>query len=140
MVEQRVESRRFWRNLVIALVVANILVFGFLAFTGQISGAPETIVFIDFWGRFVVYSLWFVGYALYRRYLDPLPKIQNFMIALVVINIPLFLGLSYMDKVQVTSANLAVVDFWGRLTVYSLWFMLYELYRKHLAEPHADER
>lgn len=115
------------------MVVANILVFGYLAFTGRISGAPETIVFVDFWGRFVVYSLWFVAYALYRRYLDRLPQVQTAIIALVVVNIPLFLILSYLDKVHVTPENLAVVDFWGRLTVYSLWFMLYELYRKHLA-------
>lgn len=126
-------ARTVWRRIVITLVVTNILVFGFLAFTGQISGDPKTIVFIDFWGRFVVYSLWFVGYALYRRYLDGMPAIQNFVIAAIAINIPLFLTLSYFDKVHVTEENLAVVDFWGRLTVYSLWFMLYELYRKHLA-------
>ena len=74
-----------------------------------------------------------MGYALYRRYLDGMPAIQNFVIAAIAINIPLFLTLSYFDKVHVTEENLAVVDFWGRLTVYSLWFMLYELYRKHLA-------
>ena len=42
-----------------------------------------------------------------------------------MLNIPLFLGLSYADKIKVTPENLAVIDFWGRLTVYSLWFMLY---------------
>ena len=126
-------SRTILRRIVIALVVADILVFGTLAFAGRISGAPATIVFIDFWGRFVVYSLWFVGYALYRRFLDGLPVIQNIIIGLIAINIPFFLILSYLDKVHVTEQNLAVVDFWGRLTVYSLWFMLYELYRKHLA-------
>ena len=121
------------RRIVIGLVVANILVFGTLAFAGRISGDPKTIVFIDFWGRFVVYSLWFVGYALYRRYLDVLPLAQNIIIGTIAFNIPLFLSLSYFDKVHVTEQNLAVIDFWGRLTVYSLWFMLYELYRKHLA-------
>ena len=121
------------RRIVIGLVVANILVFGTLAFAGRISGDPKTIVFIDFWGRFVVYSLWFVGYALYRRYLDVLPLAQNIIIGTIAFNIPLFLILSYFDKVHVTEQNLAVIDFWGRLTVYSLWFMLYELYRKHLA-------
>ena len=121
------------RRIVIGLVVANILVFGTLAFAGKISGDPKTIVFIDFWGRFVVYSLWFVGYALYRRFLDVLPLAQNIIIGTIAFNIPLFLMLSYFDKVHVTEQNLAVIDFWGRLTVYSLWFMLYELYRKHLA-------
>ena len=133
MAKQIDTSRTHWRRVVIFLVTANIVVFGTLAFAGRISGAPETIVFIDFWGRFVVYSLWFVGYALYRRYLDVYPAIQTGILALICINIPLFLILSYLDKVIVTPENLAVIDFWGRLTVYSLWFMLYELYRKHLA-------
>ncbi len=129
------EIRRTVRNAVIAAVVANIVVFAMLAFTGNISGDPKTIVFIDFWGRFVVYSLWIVGYVLYRRFFDDKPLIQAIIITLVALNIPLFLGLSYADKVRVTPENLAVIDFWGRLTVYSLWFMLYELYRKHLADP-----
>lgn len=127
-------NRALIRNIVVAAVVANILIFAGLAFTGNISGDPKTIVFIDFWGRFVVYSLWFVGYALYRKYLDPYPAIQNLIIAIVVINIPAFLLLSYFETVNVTPKNLAIIDFWGRLTVYSLWFILYELYREYLAE------
>lgn len=133
-------GRTMLRHIVITLVVANIIVFGSLAFAGRISGDPKTIVFIDFWGRFVVYSLWFVGYALYRKYLDGLPLIQNAIIGLTVINIPFFLIMSYLDKVHVTEQNLAVVDFWGRLTVYSLWFMLYELYRKYLAGSKTVDR
>jgi len=121
--------------VVIFAVIANVLVFASLAFTGNISGDPSTIVFIDFWGRFVVYSLWIVAYVIYRRLFDDKPAIQNLIILLVVLNIPLFLGLSYADKIKVTPENLAVIDFWGRLTVYSLWFMLYELYRRHLAAP-----
>jgi hypothetical protein len=134
MTEMAPASRTTLRRLVIGIVVVNILVFGYLAFSSRISGAPETIVFVDFWGRFVVYSLWFVGYALYRRYLDAYPQVQTAIIALVTLNIPLFLILSYFDKVKVTPENLAVVDFWGRLTVYSFWFMLYELYRKYLGK------
>ena len=30
--------------------------------------------------------------------------------------------------------NLVFIDFWGRVTVYSLWFMCYEVYRKYLQE------
>lgn len=127
--------RRTLRRVIVFAVVANIVLFASLAFTGHISGDPSTIVFIDFWGRFVVYSLWIVGYVLYRRLLDDRPAVQTLIILIVVLNIPLFLGLSYADKIQVTPENLAIVDFWGRLTVYSLWFMLYELYRKHLAAP-----
>ena len=54
MTDATSSARTIWRRIVITLVVTNILVFGFLAFTGQISGDPKTIVFIDFWGRFVV--------------------------------------------------------------------------------------
>lgn len=128
-------TRQVLRRVVIIAVIANIVLFASLAFTGHISGDPKTIVFIDFWGRFVVYSLWIVGYVVYRRLFDRKPAIQNLIVLLVALNIPLFLGLSYADKIQVTPENLAVVDFWGRLTVYSLWFMLYELYRKHFAAP-----
>ena len=128
-------TRQMLRRVVIFAVIANVVVFASLAFTGNISGDPSTIVFIDFWGRFVVYSLWIVAYVIYRRLFDDKPVIQNLIILLVVLNIPLFLGLSYADKIEVTPENLAVIDFWGRLTVYSLWFMLYELYRKHLAAP-----
>jgi len=128
-------ARRMLRRAVIFAVIANIVLFASLAFTGNISGDPSTIVFIDFWGRFVVYSLWIVAYVIYRRLFDDKPVVQTLIILLVVLNIPLFLGLSYADKIQVTPENLAVIDFWGRLTVYSLWFMLYELYRKHLAAP-----
>lgn len=113
MTEKTDARRTFWRRAVLTLVNANIIVFAALAFTGRISGAPETIVFIDFWGRFVVYSLWFVGYALYRHFLDDRPMLQNAIIALVSLNIPLFLILSYLDKVKVTPENLAIIDFWG---------------------------
>jgi hypothetical protein len=128
-------TRQTLRRVVIFAVIANVVLFASLAFTGNISGDPSTIVFIDFWGRFVVYSLWIVAYVIYRRLFDDKPVIQNLIILLVVLNIPLFLGLSYAGRIEVTPENLAVIDFWGRLTVYSLWFMLYELYRKHLAAP-----
>ncbi|MEO2092102.1 MAG: hypothetical protein ABGY75_21825 [Gemmataceae bacterium] len=115
------------------LVCGNILLFTALALTNNISGDPSTIVFIDFWGRFTVYSLWFVGYSLYRKYVADTPALRWSVITLLVVNIPAFLLLSFYEVVTVTPATLAIIDFWGRLTVYSLWFMLYELYRTHLA-------
>lgn len=124
------------RRSVDTLVCGNIMLFTALALTNQISGDPSTIVFIDFWGRFTVYSLWFVGYSLYRRYVADAPALRWSVIAVLVVNIPAFLLLSYYEVVTVTPATLAIIDFWGRLTVYSLWFMLYELYRPHLAGSH----
>ncbi|WP_411728257.1 hypothetical protein, partial [Methyloglobulus sp.] len=50
----------------------------------------------------------------------------------LAINIPLFLLLAYYDKISNTPDMIVFVDFWGRITVYSLWFMCYEAYRKHL--------
>ncbi len=47
-------------------------------------------------------------------------------------NIPLFLLLAYFDRISNDPQNLVFVDFWGRLTVYSLWFMVYEAYRKYM--------
>lgn len=125
--------RKQIKFIVTTLVCANIALFVLLALLNKISGDPKTIVFIDFWGRFTVYSLWFVGYVLYRRYVVNKPFIRLLVILSLSINIPLFLILSYFEVVAVTPANLAIIDFWGRMTVYSLWFMLYEVYREHIA-------
>ena len=134
-VPRSTSSKTALRRSVDTLVCGNILLFTALALTNHISGDPSTIVFIDFWGRFTVYSLWFVGYSLYRRYVADTPALRSTVIAVLVVNIPAFLLLSYYEVVTVTPATLAIIDFWGRLTVYSLWFMLYELYRTHLNGP-----
>ncbi len=42
--------------------------------------------------------------------------------------------IAYFDKISNSPDNLVFIDFWGRVTVYSLWFMCYEVYRKYLQE------
>ena len=116
------------------LIVANVAVFLLLAYLGKLPTDPKASVFIDFWGRFGVYSLWFVGFLLYTRFIRQHHVLRFIVLAVVCIDIPLFLGLAYFDKLTVTPANLPFMDFWGRLAVYSFWVLGYEWYRTHLVD------
>ena len=60
--------------------------------------------------------------------------LKNIVITIVCINIPVFLLLGYFDKLSTDPKALPFIDFWGRLTVYSLWFMAYEFYREYMHE------
>ena len=117
----------------VAFIVVNTVVFLTLAVLNRLPGEGRALVFIDFWGRFTVYSLWFIAYALYRRFAWPVPALRVGIAALVVLNIPFFLLMAYLDKISNAPATLALVDFWGRISVYSLWFIGYECYRRLLA-------
>jgi hypothetical protein len=114
------------------LVVANTLLFLVMAYFHLLSTDPKSAVFIDFWGRFTVYSLWFIGFALYVKYLSKRPVLRGLVLVTICINIPLFLLLAYFDKISNTPDMIVFVDFWGRITVYSLWFICYEAYRKYV--------
>jgi hypothetical protein len=118
------------------LVIGNTLIFMVLAFLGMISNNPKTLIFIDFWGRLTVYSFWFISYALYRHYLSDKVILKRMVIFVVCSNIPLFLLMGYFEVVTLDTHTAVFIDFWGRLTVYSLWFMAYELYREYLSEEH----
>jgi len=120
------------------LVAANAIIFLLLAYMQVFSDTPRAIVFIDFWGRLCVYSLWFTGYALYRKYLPEKSILKSIIIFIVCLNIPLFLTLGYLNKLSPDLATLPFVDFWGRLTVYSLWFMAYEFYRNYIGESKTE--
>jgi len=114
------------------LVVGNTLLFLVMAYFHLLSNDPKSAVFIDFWGRFTVYSLWFIGFALYVKYLSKIPVLKWLVLLIIGINIPLFLLLAYFDKISNTPDMIVFVDFWGRITVYSLWFICYEAYRKYV--------
>jgi hypothetical protein len=114
------------------LVVANTVIFLVMAYFHLLSTDPKSAVFVDFWGRFTVYSLWFIGFALYVKYISRTPVLRLLVLLVIAINIPLFLLLAYYDKISNTPDMIVFVDFWGRITVYSLWFMCYEAYRKYL--------
>ena len=114
------------------LVVSNTVLFLVMAYLHLLSTDPKSAVFIDFWGRFTVYSLWFIGFALYLKYIANNPILRCLVLIIIGMNIPFFLLLAYFDKISNTPDIIVFVDFWGRITVYSLWFMCYEAYRKYL--------
>ncbi|MDO9161800.1 MAG: hypothetical protein Q8N35_10265 [Methylococcaceae bacterium] len=114
------------------LVIGNTVLFLVMAYFHLLSTDAKSAVFIDFWGRFTVYSLWFIGFAIYVKYLARQPMLKGAILAVIVINIPLFLLLAYFDKISNTPDMIVFVDFWGRITVYSLWFICYEVYRKYV--------
>ncbi len=59
-------------------------------------------------------------------------KLKLFLSFLVVSNTLLFFVMAYFEKISNTPDMIVFVDFWGRITVYSLWFMCYEAYHKYL--------
>ena len=122
-------------RIILAIIVfGNAIFFLLLAYFEKLSMEPRALVFIDFWGRFAVYSIWFLGYTLYRAYLDNQPFWKKFVIIIVCLNIPFFLLMGYFNMLSPDPKDLPFVDFWGRITVYSLWFMAYEFYREYLAD------
>jgi hypothetical protein len=114
------------------VVVANTLLFLVMAYFHILSTDPKSAVFIDFWGRFTVYSLWFIGFALYVKYISKNSILRIAVLLVIVVNIPFFLLMAYFDKISNTPDMIVFVDFWGRITVYSLWFMCYEAFQKYL--------
>ena len=125
-------KKRNLKNLLAFLVVANTAIFLIMAYFHWLSTDAKSAVFIDFWGRFTVFSLWFIGFALYLKYISPNKPLRNIVLTAISLNIPFFLLMAYFDKISNTPETIVFVDFWGRITVYSLWFMCYEAYRKYL--------
>lgn len=60
--------------------------------------------------------------------------LKTIVVTAVCLNVPLFLGLAWCNKLHMADeARSAIfIDFWGRLTVYSVWFIGYELYKHYL--------
>ena len=127
-----IKNKKIIQQVLGLLVAANAIVFLLLAYFQAFSSTPRAIVFIDFWGRLCVYSLWFTGYALYRKYLPNKSLLKSIIVTIVILNIPVFLTLGYFNKLSPDLDTLPFIDFWGRLTVYSLWFMAYEFYRNFI--------
>ena len=127
-----IKNKKIIQQVLGLLVAANAIVFLLLAYFQAFSSTPRAIVFIDFWGRLCVYSLWFTGYALYRKYLPNKSILKSVIVTIVILNIPVFLTLGYFNKLSPDLDTLPFIDFWGRLTVYSLWFMAYEFYRNFI--------
>lgn len=115
-----------------SLVVANTALFLGMAYLHLLSNSANAAVFIDFWGRFTVYSMWFIGFALYIKYVSTFKPARNLVLLLVSLNIPIFLLMAYFNKISNTPDTIVFVDFWGRITVYSLWVLCYEAYKKYV--------
>jgi hypothetical protein len=129
----KIEYKRTLEHFLAFLVVGNTLLFLLLAYFHLLSTAPKAAVFIDFWGRFTVYSMWFIGFAIYLKYIATSKFLRVIALTVVCINIPLFLVLAYFDKISNTPETIVFVDFWGRITVYSLWVICYEFYKHNIA-------
>lgn len=127
-----IERNKMIKNALAFLVVANTVIFLFMAYFHLLSTDPKSAVFIDFWGRFTVYSLWFIGFSLYLKFISPNKTLRNIVLVTISLNIPFFLLMAYFDQISNTPDMIVFVDFWGRITVYSLWFICYEAYRKYL--------
>ncbi len=131
----KLTQKKMIRYLLSLLVVVNTLLFLIMAYFHLLSTDPKSAVFIDFWGRFTVYSLWFIGFAIYLKYVSTTTYVKWLVLSLISINIPAFLLMAYFDMISNTPDTLVFVDFWGRITVYSLWFICYEAYRKYISIP-----
>jgi hypothetical protein len=121
-------TKKIIQKILGTIVAANAIVFLLMAYFQMFSSTPRAIVLIDFWGRLCIYSLWFTGYMLYKKYVPKKSIWKTIIITIICLNIPLFLILGYMNKLSADLATLPFIDFWGRITVYSLWFMAYEFY------------
>jgi hypothetical protein len=128
------QFKLYLKNFLAFLVVANTAIFLLMAYFHLLSTDVKSAVFIDFWGRFTVYSLWFIGFVLYLKFISHNIIWRSILIFIISLNIPFFLLMAYFDKISNTPDTIIFVDFWGRITVYSLWFLCYEAYRKYLAE------
>ena len=128
----KIEYKKTLEHVLAFLVVGNTLLFLLLAYFHLLSTAPKAAVFIDFWGRFTVYSMWFIGFAIYLKYIATSKLLRVIVLAVVCINIPFFLVLAYFDRISNTPDTIVFVDFWGRITVYSLWVICYEFYKNHI--------
>lgn len=125
-------KKRVITRLLGGLICVNTALFLILALFHLLPNDAKSAIFVDFWGRFTVYSLWFIGFVVYRKYLLDLPKAKKIVIGLVAANIPVFLSLAYFDQISMEPDSAVFVDFWGRLTVYSLWVLCYEGYLAYM--------
>jgi len=128
----QIQQKKIIKQILTSLIVGNTVLFLALAVLHLLSEDPKAAVFIDFWGRFTVYSLWFIGFVVYTRYIRQFVFFRRLTLTLVVANIPFFLLMAYFEKINNTPDMIVLVDFWGRITVYSLWVICYELYKEYV--------
>ena len=59
-------------------------------------------------------------------------NLKSFFGFLVVANTLLFLVMAYLHLLSTDAKSAVFIDFWGRITVYSLWVLCYEAYKKYV--------
>lgn len=128
----KLQQKKILKNFLSFLVISNTLLFLVMAYFHMLSTDPKSAVFVDFWGRFTVYSMWFIGFAVYIKYISRNSILRWLVIITICVNIPAFLLLAYFDKISNTPDSIVFIDFWGRITVYSLWFICFEAYQKYV--------
>lgn len=128
----KLQQKKILKNFLSFLVIGNTLLFLVMAYFHMLSTDPKSAVFVDFWGRFTVYSMWFIGFAVYIKYISRNSILRWLVIITICVNIPTFLLLAYFDKISNTPDSIVFIDFWGRITVYSLWFICFEAYQKYV--------
>ena len=64
------ENKNIIKQLLGALIAANAIIILVLAYLQVFSSTPRAIVFIDFWGRLTIYSLWLMAYDFYQNYMS----------------------------------------------------------------------
>lgn len=128
----KLQQKKILKNFLSFLVISNTLLFLVMAYFQMLSTDPKSAVFVDFWGRFTVYSMWFIGFAVYIKYISRNSILRWLVIITICVNIPAFLLLAYFDKISNTPDSIVFIDFWGRITVYSLWFICFEAYQKYV--------
>jgi len=74
------------------LLIVNTLLFLVLAYFHLLSTDPKAAVFIDFLLRFTVYSMWFIGFTIYLKYVAHTKLLRTVILTAVCmnINIPFF--------------------------------------------------
>ena len=85
-------------------------------------------------------SLWFIGWFAFSKIPRDSRMMRGFVLLLVCGNIPLFLSLAYFDKISMNENSIVFVDFWGRLTVYSVWVLCYEVYKIYMGNSAPDSK
>ena len=128
----KIQHKKILKNFLLILVIVNTSLFLVMAYFHMLSTDPRSAVFIDFWGRFTVYSMWFIGFVVYLKYITEKTILRWLVIITICLNIPIFLLLAYFDRISNTPDSIVFIDFWGRITVYSLWFICYETYQRYV--------
>ena len=70
----------------------------------------------------------------------PTPRlrmVRAVLLFLIVLNTLAFFVMAVLGRLNVEGKALVFVDFWGRVTAYSVWFIAYETYRVYVTRDRS---